>query len=379
MSSVSCLFETADKTQCVTEQHQKRLIDMVESWGFQLHPVEGDGNCFFSAIAFAIIDQRQQIEMHKPDHLVNHGISNSMDIKSIAMKIRQIIVGEWMSNASEYQKFITDDHIVTEEAPKFLQEGYFFGPMGNTMVLAVSNALDIPVVIFSSADHYPVINITPRVCKVPVPLFVAFNQAGAGHYDAISFKGGQHALLKNTDGKQCNCGKNRTFSTAERCTLLKFKYTTSIRCPCLLADRPCTSACKCINCANPKGVRPKHLPNRPRERRRHAWSLKPVNSLSYANEEQESISTGPRTQLEYLLIAEIIKLCHQNDIELDLSIYQKLYHTCLDIMQSIDSSLPISQKNTEEIGKIVNEYDRHRKVFEATCIAQIRINIDHLQ
>ena len=113
-----------------------------------------------------------------------------------------------MSNASEYQKYIADDHIVTEEAPKFLQEGYFFAPMGNTMVLAVSNALDIPVVIFSSANHYPIINVTPRVCKVPVPLFVAFNQAGAGHYDAIAFKGDQHALLKNTDGKQCNCRKD---------------------------------------------------------------------------------------------------------------------------------------------------------------------------
>ena len=138
----------------------------------------------------------------------------------------------------------------------------------------------------------------------------------------------------------------RTFSTAERCTLLKFKYTTLIRCPCLLAGRPCISACKCINCENPKGVRPKHLPNRPGERRSHAWSLKPVNSFSYADKEQESISTGPRTQLEYLL------LLHQNDIELDVSIYQKLYHTCLDIMQSINPSPPILLKRP------VNEYDQ---------------------
>ena len=47
MSSVTCLFEPVNKTPSTTEQHQKRLLDMVESWGFQLHPVEGDGDFFF--------------------------------------------------------------------------------------------------------------------------------------------------------------------------------------------------------------------------------------------------------------------------------------------------------------------------------------------
>ena len=46
MSSVTCLFEPVNKTPSTTEQHQKGLLDMVESWGFQLHPVEGDGDFF---------------------------------------------------------------------------------------------------------------------------------------------------------------------------------------------------------------------------------------------------------------------------------------------------------------------------------------------
>lgn len=77
------------------------------------------------------------------------------------------------------------DFDVREEAEHFKQQGYFFGPLTNTMVLATSNALGIQVIIFSSAHHYPVIHITPRSCKTSVPLYVAFNQANAGHYDAV--------------------------------------------------------------------------------------------------------------------------------------------------------------------------------------------------
>ena len=103
-----------------------------------------------------------------------------------------------------------------------------------------------------------------------------------------------------------------------------------------------------------------------------------VKSLSYANQEQEQISPGPRTELEYLLVAELIKFCNQNEIEADICIIQQLYMTCLDLMQVMDPSLPISTKSIEEIIKIVNEYNRHRQVFQATCIAQVKINFDEL-
>ena len=46
----------------------------------------------------------------------------------------------------------------------------------------------LPVIVFSSASHYPVINITPRECRAPIPLHVAFNQSSAGYYNAVTFK-----------------------------------------------------------------------------------------------------------------------------------------------------------------------------------------------
>ena len=53
------------------------------------------------------------------------------------------------------------------------------------MVPTLSNLLGIPVVIFSSAIHHPIIFITPRVIQLSVPIFVAFTQYGPGHYSGI--------------------------------------------------------------------------------------------------------------------------------------------------------------------------------------------------
>ena len=91
-------------------------------------------------------------------------------------------------NASEYQGFIPSEYSVEAEAAKFKETSYFFGPLANTMIKAVSNAFSLPIIVFSSALHYPVVYTTPRVCHVSIPLYVAFNQAGAGHYSALSFQ-----------------------------------------------------------------------------------------------------------------------------------------------------------------------------------------------
>ena len=180
MSSVSCLFLTVDSDN---EQHQQRLNNVVQSWGFQIKHIAGDGNCCFAALAFTLCAQHQQIESALPDDVA---IDIHADVTEIAYKLRQLAVNEWMKHPTEYQSFLDGDYTVADEAPQFLQQGYFYGPLGNTMVLAISNALGLPIIVFSSANHYLVINIAPRVCRAPIPLYVAFNQSGAGHYDAVS-------------------------------------------------------------------------------------------------------------------------------------------------------------------------------------------------
>ena len=143
------------------EQHQNRLTDIVESWGFQLHPVPGDGNCCFYALAFSIHAQRQDIEQKLPQLFADLGTG----LADIAHQLRRIAVDEWMNHQDEYQHYLDGEHKVADETPAFLQNRYFFGPLDNTMVIAISNVLGLTIIIFSSASHYPIISIAPRVCR----------------------------------------------------------------------------------------------------------------------------------------------------------------------------------------------------------------------
>ena len=84
---------------------------------------------------------------------------------------------------------------------------------------------------------------------------------------------------------------------------------------------------------------------------------------------------GPRTQLEYLLVSQILSFCRQWEIDTELVTIQKLYSTCVELAQILDGSLPLGLKRDSDISQIVDEYETHRRVFEATCIAQLKINL----
>lgn len=56
------------------------------------------------------------------------------------------------------------------------------------MVLALSNALQLVITVFSSVPGHPLIDILPRTVAAPTPLFVAYNQYGSGHYGGIERK-----------------------------------------------------------------------------------------------------------------------------------------------------------------------------------------------
>ena len=91
MSSVSCLFERIGGIESENGQHQKCLIDIVESWGFELIPVPGDGDCCFSALAFSILTQLHNIERRLPGFGTNYDNSSIADV---GKRLRRIAVDE---------------------------------------------------------------------------------------------------------------------------------------------------------------------------------------------------------------------------------------------------------------------------------------------
>ena len=55
-------------------------------------------------------------------------------VNDIARELRRLAVEEWLNNPEDYQGFLDEGYRVREEAEKFKSQGYFFGPLGNTMV-----------------------------------------------------------------------------------------------------------------------------------------------------------------------------------------------------------------------------------------------------
>ena len=97
--------------------------------------------------------------------------------------------------------------------------------------------------------------------QAAISLYVAFNQYGTGHYDAVVLKNKtlnvQTTKSPSTPDKRCRCGRgSKHSSTLEHCGVLKYKYTTSMRRPCRLSGHGCIPLCKCSNHANPHGVKP---------------------------------------------------------------------------------------------------------------------------
>ena len=76
-------------------------------------------------------------------------------------------------NRHLYEPFMitsTTDSYDTE-AQKFLQPGHYDSELGNCVPLAMSNILQIPLVIFTSMENYPITQVIPRtrvLSEVPI-------------------------------------------------------------------------------------------------------------------------------------------------------------------------------------------------------------------
>ena len=169
--------------------------------------------------------------------------------------------GKWVTlyrcNQHDYEGFLPDINI-QQEAMKFMQSGYFFGELADTIILALSNLLGLPFIVFTSSIYQPVITITPRHLKVPIPVYLAFNQSGAGHYDGVVVCDDERiqplALPVTSNG--ADAGKDvhdeRMIKQTHHTVILLHQSSITC-CTCCKESKPCTNLCKCKTCNNPFG------------------------------------------------------------------------------------------------------------------------------
>ena len=172
----------ANKTSYLNEDidtHIKRLDAVLKSWKMKKKTVVGDGNCCFRAVAYSRVENHKRILDQNPSFFVNLGISNVASIIEVqlATKLREatVTVLEWQSNTEEYEGFLTAS-TVSQEAQAFLQSGHFNSDLGDTVLLALSNALSLPIIVFTSIPGHSIINIIPKSLKIAIPIHLAYLQ-----------------------------------------------------------------------------------------------------------------------------------------------------------------------------------------------------------
>lgn len=318
------------------------------------HNIEGDGNCCFSAVAFSLLRNSKLILQSSPDFFEKLGLDISGNFQTVGKQLKHLTVTEWTQNAHDYEGFVPDVDI-QQEAYKFLQSGYFFGELGNTIVLALSNMLGLPI-IFSSSIGQPVITITPRQLHVPLPVHLAFNQSGAGHYDCAllcDMERSAHLAIQPTtkviDGC-CSCGKNDKMKRSH-CHPVASKYTTVLLCKCCKEEKACTNACRCKTCKNPFGKKPlmEMSIQMSRKRPRHQWQRNIPKSVNFAIDAGEHVTSGSRSMLDFFILESILKHCSRERIEVISSNIEKIFNGIVEISDTLDEKLQIGKMSIDGI------------------------------
>ena len=209
-------------------RHKNRLSSVLESYQLKAIDVPEDGDCLFTSIAI-YIEQLLTSQSALPQSLINHfqgiGITSTMPRDVLTSYLREVLVHEWLSNQDRYQPFFSSTISNFEsESLKYLERGVFSSDIGDAMLLGLSNALQIPIVVFTSVESWPYFTIQPQSAPViSKPILLAFLQIGPGHYCLTTKHPGQPttSLDKVSEGteqckrKYCRCGRGKNASNSE--------------------------------------------------------------------------------------------------------------------------------------------------------------------
>jgi len=143
-----------------------------------------------------------------------------------------------------------------DEMRRYRKYNEFSGEIGDLMASTLANVLKIPFALFTSIPNFPLMSIRPVSClnDSNVIIYLAFDNTGCGHYDAIVDASIQSATNVQIKPHQYVRVENTHAKPEEEKSFCDPKSRYGSRCPYLRANASCSSKCKCKKCANPFGV-----------------------------------------------------------------------------------------------------------------------------
>jgi hypothetical protein len=158
-------------------------------FGYRRQLVNGDGNCFFTAIASQLMRLFQQDRcfrlaikqrLNLPENLFTN-------LTQLARTLRKLVCLEWKINDSKYKPYINDVNYY-DEIRKFRSDKFYSSILGDILPLTISNLIGINIKIITNLSQCPLIDICPQdeplisMKSIPI-LTLAYNQENDGHYD----------------------------------------------------------------------------------------------------------------------------------------------------------------------------------------------------
>ena len=210
-SSTTSLPNTTEKMDLSAMGVKERIGNTASSLGFTIIPIAGDGNCFFTAVAFQVL----QILMSPscPEsfhiHLRSIGINNQCNVQELSHTLRQLVVEEWEKNPEEFEPFFENIDIHSE-SERFRTSGEFAGRLGDALPLTMANLLHAPILILSTVHNMPFLPVVPRNrLNNDIIIYLSFTQEGPGHYDALVSTNIPDSSENVAETRQCGTWKGK--------------------------------------------------------------------------------------------------------------------------------------------------------------------------
>ena len=282
-------------------------------------------------------------------------------------------------NSHVYEPFlVTSTNTYDEEARKFKDPGHFDSELGNRVPLAMSNILQISLVIFTSMENYPISHVIPRTRVLSeVPVCLAYVHSGSGHYNLVPEQKMTDTVLPITantheetdervsntvilpnqsdkDETRCSCCRG----AAGKTRINEFCKIHKSRCPCFRALQSCNNFCSCRSCVNPFGRNIQErdkLEPLPRKRAKQDFQ-RDVTDQDYMDKRVEEPITPTWLEDEYFVFdALLLYLLNTNQVVSTSKVFSG-YHRIVQFCSELEHrQLFLHPKSLSAVSKIVEE------------------------
>lgn len=359
-----CLSE--DEPQSSTskeEEHALSLDNTLSSWNFQRIGMPRDGDCLFRAVAKNLewlVDSNMHVQSLY--RTITNAESHTREEDTAIHHLRRAVVREWLGpHSAEYCAFLTSSQL-QQEAEQFLSPGMYTGELGDLVLLALANALCMPIVVFTSVANFSIAPILPTY-SVPATsdaIYLAFTQYGTGHYDAAEPVSPTPSQLEQTtvSTQKCTCGRKKG-TAGKACSTSNRLYST--RCPCATSGKACTNLCRCKYCENPNGKRSTETATPAHKRRRlqhtnQTIPLKGSTDVTFMEKAGEKVNIGKFTTFEFLLVTALSRKLEGDDSS-DKTLY-KYIRVVQALAVTMNITLPVNQRTEEDWTKLIKATQR---------------------